>query len=113
MKIGCARGCGYTVDVSPEAMQEMVELGGEVVVSHEVCPNDPAAPQRTFRIVTKVYEETDDDHNPVLASIGDTVRAGNFTEAVPALGKALQAQWVQIMGMSSTIDENDDEGKAL
>lgn len=107
MEVLCSKGCGYSVTVTAEALQEMIELGGTVTIAHEVCPNSEDAPKRSFRIVTHVYEsfqnEPDRD-DELLASMGDGVVAPTFHEAVEPLGVALQEQWTRIVGMTTTID---------
>ncbi len=116
MEIACAKGCGYNVTVPKEAMVEMLEAGGVINVSHEVCPNAPDAPKREFRIVTKVFG---DIHNAdgerieggeLLAQIGGKVEAPTFAQAVEQLGRELQEQLEQVVGMTDLVDQPKEEG---
>lgn len=108
MKIACARGCGDTIEVTKKALREMIDLGQDIVVSHEVCPTEVPEDMRVFRIVTQVFEIINPglagEEEEKVAQMGDSVEAVNFREAVEALGKALNAQWAQIVGMADTID---------
>lgn len=114
MKVACARGCGFTLNITTEQIKEMAELGEDIVVAHEVCPTDADAPMKQYRVVTTVYEVQegeDDDEDGRLAQMGDIVEASNFTMAVEPLGVALQAQWERIVGMAETIDDDADPQK--
>lgn len=65
---------------------------------------------RTFRVRTIVEEigrhkdGTEFVADEPLASIGETVVAEDFSKALPALDKALNAQWHTVGNMASIID---------
>lgn len=67
-------------------------------------------PLRAFRISTVVEEidrSTEDDDNPskeTLASVGETVLAPNFTEALPKFNAALNEQWSKVAEMAPIVD---------
>jgi hypothetical protein len=104
VQIMCSRGCGYPVDITKEALEEMIELGQPVSVGHEVCPNSPEAPKKTYKIVTQVWEVDGPDGDELVASMGEEVQAPTFREAALPLGQSMQGQWARIVGMTDTID---------
>lgn len=117
MLIGCAKGCGHSIEVTSEQVQEAITHGSNLIVEHEVCPTDPSAVQRRFKIVTQVFELKMEDSGidgvePVetpelLSSIGKTVEAGSFKLALRPLADELTRQWAIVEGMADTIDQAD------
>lgn len=104
MKIPCAKMCGSMVEVTKEAMQEMIEAGGDAVVVHDVCPNVDALVPHRYRIELNVFRDEEK-----VASVGDTVEAAVFTDAVEDIGRALNDRWAQVVGLSDIIDADDDD----
>jgi hypothetical protein len=91
--------------VGQDAINEMVQLGKPVVVSHEVCPTDqPPAQQFEYRIKINVYK-----NGEKIASFGDTKHGGKWEEVVLPLGTELQEQWERIVNMGDIIDEDPSD----
>lgn len=102
----CAKGCGENITVPDDAVKEAQSMGRPIEVAHDVCPTDPKAPQRTFKVTVSVFEVVDDEE-VLLASVGGKETGGSFTAALPAITKAANAQWEKVAEMSHVIDQGD------
>jgi hypothetical protein len=114
IQVTCSKGCGHSVTVSDEMLEEAKTLGRQIDVSHDVCPTEEGAPQRRFRLRVVVQErrEVERDGNNIvqwhtLASMGAEKEAGSFKLAVPMIQEELNNQWQRIVAMSSVIDEEE------
>lgn len=56
MLIACSRGCGEMIEVTDEVLDEAKRHGSGINVAHEVCPTDPGAVQRRFKVYIVVDE---------------------------------------------------------
>ena len=106
--IACSKGCGEAIEVTEEMVAE--SAGGVLNVQHEVCPNDPTAKMRQFRIMIRLTEEVDAGDGTMksieLAKMGETLEATSFKQAIPLFDRALGGQWNRIVGMSDIVDAN-------
>lgn len=136
IRVGCARGCGHMIEITSEAMKEMVELGQGINISHDVCPGEVVDEKRKYHIVITLFEVHDgptdvpDDPSeqdyydigvPVeekIASFGAYAEGVNFQATYAELGKKLGEQWEKVGEQASFIDmdmslrEDDDEDEA-
>lgn len=116
--VACARGCGHTIQVTTEQINEAQQHGSALVVQHDKCPTEPDAVQRRFKITTTIVElktetltgqdEADvtvSDIEDPLSSIGSEVAAGSFKLALPALQKEMERQWRMVVNLADVIDQ--------
>lgn len=61
---------------------------------------------RQYRVVTEVFQETEDGWVRKETSIGETVEADSFAEALPKFNEALNKQWQQVAQMASIVDDS-------
>jgi len=64
-----------------------------------------------YRIVTEVFVENEDGWTRKEASIGETVDAESFSEALPKFNLALNDQWNKVAEMASMIDAQPESSK--
>lgn len=55
MQIMCTKGCGESIEVTDEMLDEARRLGVPLNVQHDVCPKDDPGPQPKYRAVIEVY----------------------------------------------------------
>lgn len=105
MRIACAKGCGHMIEVTDEVLDEAMKHGGSINVAHEVCPTDPQAKMRRFKVTYTVEELIEGEAEPVmLAKVGGEVEAGSFKLALPKLQENLSMQWSRTVGLADIVD---------
>jgi hypothetical protein len=105
LRIACAKGCGHQIEVGDEQIEEATKHGGALVVAHEVCPTDPQAKMRRFKIGYTVEEVIEGEAEPVLlAKMGSDIEAGSFKLALPKMQEDLAEKWNRIVGLQDIVD---------
>lgn len=71
-----------------------------------------------YRVTTEVWIENEDGWTRKEASVGDTVEADSFTEALPKFNEALNTQWQRVAELAPMIDSqapapSQDQGDAV
>lgn len=98
IQIACSKGCGVSLEVTDEMLNEARNNGVPIDVSHQVCPKDRSI-QPTYRVVIKVYRQDPDKPEGKeleLASVGGKQEAPTFMDAYDDLGRILNDQWSEI-----------------
>lgn len=103
--IACARGCGETIEVTDEMLDEAREHNSPINVAHEVCPTEPSALERLFHVQFTVVEHMPDGKEEPILSVGEQVEATSFKRALPMLQAALERQWGQVLSMADIVDQ--------
>lgn len=118
MRFNCTKGCGEAIEVTDEMLEEAKTTGRPIDVQHKVCPGSEGAPVRKFKVQTQVFElhPADDpdaeDGQELLASVGHTVEAGSFKQALPIIGQEMDNQWGRVASMADVVDNTpaDQDG---
>ena len=101
----CSKGCGNKIDVDKDTWDEMI-ASGVLDVSHTVCPGEETE-LSDYAVRISVIRIRGDQED-VLASMGDTVQAKTFKDAIDPLNRLLGKQWSSVQGMADIADQDDD-----
>ncbi|HMM95384.1 hypothetical protein [Phycicoccus sp.] len=100
MSVACAKGCGHTIEVDEQTINNAALLGTQLVFEHDVCPGDDPVPtaatsvERRFRLQLIAMEITGDEPDPttdyvaelpgveIVAGLGEVFTGTNFAEVV-------------------------------
>ena len=104
----CAKGCGGTIEVGDEQIEEAKKHGTALVAAHEVCPRDKLVGS-IYRVVIEVWRKrpgAEDDE--LLTKVGGTTESADFKTAIPSLGQQMGEQWSKVVGMADIIDMDEE-----
>lgn len=108
LRVQCNKGCGHSIDVTDEVLEEVKTSGSPLDVAHDICPTDEGAPMRRYKIVTSIERlvEGSNETWEVLSRMGSEREAGSYKLVIPKLQEDLNEQWSRIVGMADIAEDD-------